>query len=52
MEACLFLFIILGIFAVGDILGVTTKSKISGIFIVMIIFIIGFLTEIIPSGYL
>lgn len=49
MESCLFLFIILGIFAVGDILGVTTKSKISGIFIVMIIFIIGFLTEIIPS---
>lgn len=49
MEACLYLFIILGIFAVGDILGVTTKSKISGIFVVMIVFIIGFLGGMIPA---
>lgn len=49
MEACLYLFIILGIFAVGDILGVTTKSKISGIFVVMIIFIVGFLGQYIPG---
>jgi len=49
MEACLFLFIVLGIFAVGDILGVVTKSKISGIFVVMIVFIIGFLNGIIPA---
>ncbi len=49
MEACLFLFIIFAIFAVGDMLGVATKSRISGIFIVMIVFIVGFLCKVIPA---
>lgn len=49
MEACLFLFIIFAIFAIGDVIGVLTKSTISGIFVVMIIFIIGFMTKTIPA---
>lgn len=52
MEACLFLFIIFAIFAVGDMLGVATKSRISGIFIVMIVFIVGFLCKVIPADIL
>lgn len=49
METVLALFVILAIFAFGDSLGVITKSRISGIFIVMVVFIIGYLTGIIPA---
>jgi hypothetical protein len=49
MEACFYLFIIFAIFAFGDILGVLSKAKISGIFIVMVVFIIGYLSGVIPD---
>ena len=43
------LFICLGIFAVGDILAVATKAKMSSVFVALMLFLIGFLTGILPK---
>ncbi len=43
-----YLFIIAGIFAIGDILGVVTKAKLSSVFVALILFLVGFLTGVIP----
>lgn len=42
------LFICILLFAIGDILGAATKAKLSSVFVAMILFLIGFLTGILP----
>ena len=44
-----YLFICLALFAIGDILGVFTKAKISSVFVALILFLVGFMTGIIPA---
>lgn len=44
-----YLFVVLGIFLIGDVLGVATKGKLSGMMITMLIFLVGFLSGIIPA---
>lgn len=44
----LYLFIVLAIFGIGDVLGVLTKAKLSSVFVVMLLFLIGFMTGILP----
>ncbi len=43
------LLICFGIFAFGDILGVATKAKVSSVFIALLIFMLGFMFNIIPD---
>lgn len=43
-----YLFICLLLFAVGDFLGVFTKAKVSSVFVALFLFLIGFLTGILP----
>lgn len=38
-----------GVFALGDILGVYTKAKVSSVFIALLIFLFGFMFKIIPA---
>lgn len=45
----LYLFIVLAIFGIGDFLEVFTKAKLSSVFVVMILFLIGFMTGILPA---
>lgn len=45
----LYLFIVLLIFGIGDFLGVLTKAKISSVFVAMFLFLIGFITGILPA---
>ena len=45
----LYLFIVLAIFGIGDFLEVFTKAKLSSVFVVMILFLIGFMTGILPT---
>lgn len=45
----LFLLITLGLFAIGDILGIATKAKLSSVFVALMLFLVGFLTGIIPA---
>lgn len=40
--------IIVGIFAIGDYLGIITKAKLSAVFVALVIFLVGFLTGILP----
>lgn len=49
MNMWIYLFICLGIFAIGDALGVATKAKMSSVFVALMIFLIGFLTGIFPK---
>lgn len=49
MEKFLMLSIIAGLFAIGDILGVATKAKLSSVFVALMGFLILFMTGIIPS---
>ena len=42
------LFISVFIFAVGDILGVATKARLSSVFVALMLFLVGFLTGILP----
>ncbi|MDR1732511.1 MAG: hypothetical protein LBR61_10520 [Synergistaceae bacterium] len=42
------LFICLGIFAIGDILAVATKARLSSVFVALMLFLVGFLTKVIP----
>lgn len=41
--------IILIVFALGDIVGKITKGKLSGMMVVMLLFLVGFLTKLIPA---
>lgn len=43
-----YLFICLAIFALGDFLGTLTKAKLSSVFVSLILFLIGFMTKILP----
>jgi len=43
-----FLFISVFIFTVGDILGVATKARLSSVFVALMLFLIGFMTGILP----
>lgn len=43
-----YLFVVLAVFLIGDIVGIYTKGKLSGMMITMLIFLVGFLTNIIP----
>ncbi|MFB0972235.1 MAG: hypothetical protein QMB54_04550, partial [Neofamilia sp.] len=45
----LYLFIVLAIFGIGDVLGVLTKAKLSSVFVVMLLFLVGFLSGILPA---
>ena len=44
-----YLFIVVAIFAIGDLMGVLTKAKVSSVFVVMMLFLIGFMSGIIPA---
>lgn len=43
-----YLFICLAIFGIGDFLGTLTKAKLSSVFVSLILFLIGFMTGILP----
>ncbi len=43
-----YLFICLFIFAIGDFLGTLTKAKLSSVFVSLILFLVGFMTGILP----
>lgn len=43
-----FLFFVLACFAIGDILGVATKAKLSSVFVAFLLFLTGFLTGFFP----
>lgn len=45
----LMLGITIGLFAIGDILGIATKAKVSSIFVALILFLILFMTNMIPQ---
>ena len=42
--------IVLIVFALGDIVGKITKGKLSGMMVVMLLFLVGFLTKLIPAN--
>lgn len=42
------LFVVLGVFALGDIVGISTKSKLSSVFVALIVFLLLFMADIIP----
>lgn len=42
------LFILLGVFALGDVLGISTKSRLSSVFVALMTFLILFMTGIVP----
>lgn len=46
--AFFFLFVSIFIFSVGDILGVATKARLSSVFVALMLFLIGFLTGVLP----
>lgn len=41
--------IVLIVFALGDIVGKITKGKLSGMMVVMLLFLVGFLTKLVPA---
>lgn len=41
--------IVLIVFALGDIVGKITKGKLSGMMVIMLLFLVGFLTKLIPA---
>lgn len=43
-----FMFVLI-VFALGDIVGKITKGKLSGMMVVMLLFLVGFLTKLIPA---
>lgn len=45
----LFLFLTVLFFAIGDFLGVFTKAKLSSVFVAMFLFLVGFMTKMIPA---
>jgi hypothetical protein len=42
--------IVIGIFAIGDFLGIFTKAKVSSVFVALFLFLVGFLTKILPAN--
>ena len=42
------LFVCLAVFAIGDVLAVLTKAKLSSVFVALMLFLVGFLTGVIP----
>ncbi len=44
-----YLFVCLALFAIGDFLGVFTKAKLSSVFVALILFLVGFMTKILPG---
>lgn len=42
------LFICIFIFSIGDILGVATKARLSSVFVALMLFLVGFLTGVLP----
>lgn len=48
MSMYLALFIVFGFFAIGDILGVATKAKLSSVFVALMLFLILFVTGVLP----
>jgi len=44
-----YLFICLALFAIGDFLGVHTKARISSVFVALILFLVGFMTGLLPA---
>lgn len=48
MENFMWLFVCIAIFSIGDLMGTITKAKISSVFVAMFLFLIGFMTGIIP----
>jgi hypothetical protein len=49
LDLYFYLFICLGIFGIGDFLGVATKAKVSSVFVALFVFLGGFLTGIFPA---
>lgn len=45
----LFLFITVLFFAIGDFLGVATKAKLSSVFVALLLFLVGFMSGILPA---
>jgi hypothetical protein len=42
--------IVIGIFAIGDFLGILSKAKVSAVFVALALFLIGFLTNVLPPN--
>lgn len=49
-ESLFWFFIIVGIFAIGDLLGVFTKAKVSSIFVAFVAFLFLFVTKLFPAN--
>lgn len=49
MEVFFWLFVCAALFAIGDVLGVATKAKVSSVFVALLLFLVGFMTKIFPS---
>ena len=47
-NAIFMLFICIFIFSIGDILGVATKARLSSVFVALMLFLVGFLTGVLP----
>lgn len=45
----LFLFLTMLFFAIGDFLGVATKAKLSSVFVALLLFLVGFMSGILPA---
>lgn len=45
-----YFFIVVGIFAIGDFFGILTKARISSVFVVLFLFLVGFLTKVLPPN--
>lgn len=44
-----YFFIVAMIFAIGDFAGIATKARLSSVFVALLIFLVGFLSEILPG---
>ena len=49
MDGFMWLFVCIAIFSVGDLMGTVTKAKVSSVFVAMLLFLIGFMTGILPA---
>ena len=44
-----YFFVIVAVFAIGDFFGVFTKAKVSSVFVALLLFLVGFMTGVIPK---
>ena len=44
-----YLFVVMAIFGIGDFLGTLTKAKLSSVFVSLILFLVGFMTGVLPA---